>query len=499
MRKYALPGAILLIITVIAVMALLGPQTFAAGYEPYARLQGFIDAYLVDRIGRVGAAALVMVTGLVLALALRRKGAPADETPPARLKIAPRRKPDAEAVEADAEAQAAAERRMAALRERTSAEPETFADPGPVMVLRRPRGDDGLGWKGARSWLGGLPRLGGMGWPMGRETGLPLPFAAQIDLADLATVRPGSGLPDIGSLAFFLGEGAVIYVPAAPDGGRHPRFPQAPSGLAVRDGAEPFPTNPSTGASDTWPWWPVDLVALDLPPHLADHRNVKALEAIDTALRQAEHDHARHRESPLDAESLCRELGVDSVPLWWHSVRHFAAALRRARHHAPGETEMLGTAIAALDWFAEGRAEEDLLSPPERADFETMFAEILEHCGEDVAGFVPERVTDLATATLRAMASGPDALHAALPPALAELIDRDHRQPLGTAHRMFGLATCAGHTFLQHRDDVLLLQLASDDLMEWHFGEGGVFQFWISPRDLAEGWLDRAELTFDYV
>lgn len=513
MRRYALSGAIVLIFAAAAAMVLAGPLPIVGDF--YARLQQLTDASLVAQLGRVGAGVLVMAAGLVLAMALRGKAPPvggpagepgeAGEAPSPRITLVPRRKPDPQEAEADAEARASAERRMAALRERTSAPAETYAEPGPVLVLRRPRGAEPAAWQGARSWLGGLPRLGGQAWPMSRIDGAPLPFAAQIDLADLAAARPDSGLPDSGSLAFFLGDGAVIYVPAAPDGACHPRFPQAPASLAVRDGEEPFPPQPSPEASGTWPWWPVDLVALDLPPHLADHRNEKALAAIEMALLQAEHAIACHREGPLDAESLSRDCGIDPVPLWWHSVRHFTSGLRRARHHAHhyaqdrtgGDAEMLDTAIAALDWFAEGRADADPLSAAERADFETMFSEIHQHCGEDVVGFVPERMADLATASLRAMASDPASLHAALPPAMAERIDRDHRQPLGAAHRMFGLATCAGDTFWQHREDVLLLQLASDDLMEWHFGEGGVFQFWISPRDLAEGWLDRAQLTFD--
>lgn len=472
MRRYALSGVTILIFAALAAMALFGPQPLGLSGGPLGRVQGLIDTALVARIGRLGAGVAVMVLGLVLAVALRPKANPAGESLPARLKIAPRRKPDAEEAEADAEVQAAADRRMAALRERTLAPAETFAEPGPVLVLRRSRGPDGAGWRGARSWLGGLPRLGGQPWPMGRGSGLPLPFAAQIDLADLAAARPGSGLPDAGSLAFFLGEGAVVFVPPAPEGSRHPRFPQAPGGLAVRDGEEPFPADPSPDARGTWPWWRVDLLAMDQPA------NAEGEPAIPS------------RQGPLDAESLCRDCGIDPVPLWWHSVRHFAAGLRRARFHAQGDAEMLDTAIAALDWFAQDRVDEDILAPSERADFETMFAEIHQHCDDMVAQFVPDRPEDLASATLRAMASGPAQLHAALPPAIAERIDRDHRQPQGAVHRMFGAPSGEG---------LLLLQLASDDLMEWHFGDGGVFQFRISPQDLAQGWLDRAELAFYYV
>jgi Domain of unknown function (DUF1963) len=495
MRRLALAGAIILIFAAVAAMAALGPfDVPGPGADLYRRAQALVDARLVAPLGRPVAGIAALVAGLAIALAifLRRRPRAGDEAPAPRISIVPRRKPVPEDAEADAEAHAAAERRMAALRERSLAEPEPFAQPGPVLVLRQSRcrdGDRGDGGRDeARSWLGGLPRLGGQPWPMGRSSGQPLPFAAQIDLADLAAARPDSALPDRGSLAFFLGEGAVVYVPPAEDDLLHPRFPQAPASLAVRDGEEPFPADPSPLAEGTWPFWPVDLLPLDTE----GARGVP--EDEHAALWSAAGRHAALRVRPLDAAVLCRDCGIDPVPLWWHSVRLFTDGLRRARHHVQGEAELLDAAIAGLAWFAEGRDEAELLSEAERADFETMFAEIHELCADQVAGLVPPRLEDLATASLRAMASSPAALHEALPPALAAAIERDHRQPPAALHLMFGPADAVVGG---QGDDLLLLQLASDDLMEWHFGEGGVFQFRISARDLAEGWLDRAELAFD--
>ena len=79
----------------------------------------------------------------------------------------------------------------------------------PIVVSRQARAL-GHGWSEARSWFGGLPRLGGLPWPRGRNSGKPLVFAAQIDLADLANVKSPLPLPFEGSLAFFLDEGAVV-------------------------------------------------------------------------------------------------------------------------------------------------------------------------------------------------------------------------------------------------------------------------------------------------
>ena len=44
---------------------------------------------------------------------------------------------------------------------------------------------------------------------------------------------------------------------------------------------------------------------------------------------------------------------------------------------------------------------------------------------------------------------------------------------------------------------VLLLQLEYDQGMDWSFGDVGVFQYWIRPRDILERRFDRVELTFE--
>jgi hypothetical protein len=54
-----------------------------------------------------------------------------------------------------------------------------------LLLSRRPR-QPGVDWFGARSWLGGAPRLGVTPWPRDKS-GEPLHFAAQIDLAEIDT------------------------------------------------------------------------------------------------------------------------------------------------------------------------------------------------------------------------------------------------------------------------------------------------------------------------
>src|SRR4051794_19460458 len=81
-----------------------------------------------------------------------------------------------------------------------------------LLVSRRPRQVD-VDWTGARSWLGGAPRIGAVPWPRDKKA-QPLLFVAQIDLAEVAAKTSKTPLPDKGSLAFFIGGGsAVVFVP----------------------------------------------------------------------------------------------------------------------------------------------------------------------------------------------------------------------------------------------------------------------------------------------
>ena len=44
---------------------------------------------------------------------------------------------------------------------------------------------------------------------------------------------------------------------------------------------------------------------------------------------------------------------------------------------------------------------------------------------------------------------------------------------------------------------IMLLQLTHDDLMHWGFGDNGVYQFWISPADLAKHNWAAVKMTFE--
>lgn len=121
--------------------------------------------------------------------------------------------------------------------------------PRPLVLARKPREPD-RDWSGERSHLGGLPRLGEADWPRGKD-GRPLPFVAQIDLAEVAAACPESPLPHEGSLAFFVNSGAVLYVPPGFD---VPATAPDDLPMAYDEGGYPFPEEPSSMARPTFPF-----------------------------------------------------------------------------------------------------------------------------------------------------------------------------------------------------------------------------------------------------
>jgi len=56
---------------------------------------------------------------------------------------------------------------------------------------------------GSTSWLGGVPKMPADKWPRSKETGLPMHFLAQIDLAKISDTQREHGLPGTGWFCFF--------------------------------------------------------------------------------------------------------------------------------------------------------------------------------------------------------------------------------------------------------------------------------------------------------
>lgn len=386
--------------------------------------------------------------------------------------------------------------------------------PCPVVLARKVR-TRGSAWTDSRSWLGGLPRLAGAEWPRDGE-GLALPFAAQIDLAELTAAFPRSALPREGSLAFFLGSGAVVAVPP----GAHD-FTPPPADLppAFEEGGAPFPDTRSRLSRDFFPFWPVEPVAAAQDALGAGTADGAVQDLIRTRFG---------RPSPA--------LGIDGdASLWWYGVFHLAdqmheamdgadriiageRQLEQAARAALAELEARGDAlpeavagarrkvhdvqarlqaieeeaaalpamVSALDSFIGDRGPWEPLTPEERDLVADILAEIHLRHGRLVKHALPRALAPLHALCIRAMASGEPDAFAALPEDIAAGIAAEHRVPAGRQHQIFD----------GDGQDLLLLQLGYDDMMEWRWQNPGAFQFRISAQDAAAGEWHRARLTF---
>lgn len=416
--------------------------------------------------------------------------------------------------------------RLAALRGRAAAaEDPDFVDPDdaaavaegglrglgvqPIPLVRRPR-ETGASWAEAESWFGGLPKLGAIEWPRGAD-GRPLPFAAQIGLAGIHGARPDNPLPSGGSLAFFLGEGAVIHVPEGVG-----QFSPAPQDLppAYEEGGYPFPETPTALARSLFPFWPADPLALTLPEDLRDPREEARHEDIREAMATAIAAEVPRRRYDFGVGGLPEGTWSGPVPVWWHGVDHLiqqlqvslAQSAEMAGRHGDRPEKIaaieaqsggLPALINALRGFTEDRDPWATLTEEERDVFAEALANAWQQFPDLLRYSAPRRIEDLAAVSLRAMMTGDAAAFAAMPDNVRDLLNRDYRLPVHGLPQMFGLAMCVQNALYSHLDDVLLLQLPYDDMMEWRFGDKGAYQFWISPEDLAERRWDAAKLTFE--
>ena len=406
----------------------------------------------------------------------------------------------------------------------------------PVALVRKPR-ERNRDWSQDRSHLGGLPRLGGLEWPRGAD-GRPLHFAAQVDLAELASVNPDTPLPKSGSLAFFLGgAGCVLHV-TDPDAAATP----APSDLphAFAEGGHPMPELPSAVTRPLFPFWPLQPVRLRLPDDLPEpSEQSDDMEAItqaqDAALRAA-----------VPQQAYPYEKQDDPPALWWYAAHYVQSQLRDSLDYLPRAIALREKWISdALGYQARLAAEEEpdeakiqqsregeqrnrAAIPAIRAQaegleqftahfaafaeghdaWERMSPEAVEVLGEAMAQArdafpelctyrVPQMLSQLHTVCIKAMITGDAPAFAALPDDRLDRLNKGSRLPGGVPHQMFGVGGCVQGALYEHLCDHLLLQIGYDDLAEMGFGDMGVWQFWIAPEALAAGAFDKAELTFE--
>ena len=114
--------------------------------------------------------------------------------------------------------------------------------------------------------------------------------------------------------------------------------------------------------------------------------------------------------------------------------------------------------------------------------------------------WTPNRIQDLEALTLRTLATADDRGYATLPEPVRTFINCECLLPQGRRwHQMFGIGIdIQGNSDAMREEGyVMLLQLVADDLMQWSFGDSGVYQFWISPSDLERRNWAGAKMTFE--
>lgn len=400
--------------------------------------------------------------------------------------------------------------------------PNNDPHPRPIIMVRHPRKADG-NWPSQASWLGGLPRLGDADWPCD-EDGAPLPFVAQISLSDLASHCPESPLPETGSFALFLGDGGVVHV----DAGDH----------------DPTPHPDGEDARDQIPYWPLDMLLLEMPPELriyhdADRHNVireaqfKLLNLLMQP-RQGPFNIGNLRRSgacsfdtnywqgPILLNAMFRRAldnlvnGIADQEAWLESARAELAELHDAQYRddtriaevensivdtendIPWQRSNVETFTAFCDTFAELVEGKDPWSEMQPEDYEP----VLNRLGEAHGRFdnvllpaTPCNLEEMQDLCLRRMMSGDKDTFGLIPQDLLDLLNADFRLAPGMQHQMFGLGYGQPEGLAAGEDNLLLFQMVPDDLLETDLHGVDAWQFWISREDAAEGAWEKAKLS----
>lgn len=382
---------------------------------------------------------------------------------------------------------------------------------GPVTLLRAPR-LNGVSWEEARCWFGGLPRLGNQAWPRTRKTKTPMAFLTQIDLAHFREIGGSDLLPADGWLAFFLdGDGRECSV------------------LHIEGADLPARTTPPSEAMRNWHWFGRHGVATDFlygPPSkfelpyfpielvMAGYQFDSDLRSVPLGLENI----GPVREVGLSAKNVNEAAGVDTV-FFGHTVQHFAARMKIAAENTGQNIERIGkrvdqnkleeikkaepnfTAVCReLYSWSEKLPRWSILTWEELDRFKLFVSSVY---ADDFDAFIYGNhfrgYEDLLTPTYLAMLASPDDVFVKLPATVQTILSENFRTPGRLRlHQMFGVGIDIQEgASIEHANDHMLLQLCYDDIMGWRFGDVGVFQFWISPKNLKKRRWDKVSVTFE--
>jgi uncharacterized protein YwqG len=408
-----------------------------------------------------------------------------------------------------------------------------------AILLHRPYPPDKF--PAVRSKLGGLPALPpGIEWPRGRNPqghDVPLHFLAQIDCAELP--RGAEPLPTEGMLFFFArddeeqiwGEknahhhARVIYAPAVPDGQAARAAPldlRPIKDRVAKVSYKPEWILPDEAGPAVHFSWPIVALRFDTWPDAS-------------AFRTELGDGYRRRVEALRTGSFVAATGLPSrsqnTPDW---DQHFGApfSLPADRHHNT-RFPQVGIMIdrlsrrvirahqnrnAPADRAAEIRVEASrwieraaaigLDAAPSDEDVEAFQRWLSELANEP--SYLRRAMAAILTAALldsiTYAASAPEAA-ALIPQHYYDVLENHHIpidqrkgregdwQLITRVHQMFGYAPASQGSAPLDSGPVCLLQLATDNGLEFMFGDVGEATFWIKPKDLAAKRFDKAWAT----
>jgi len=392
----------------------------------------------------------------------------------------------------------------------------------------------------SRSFYGGAPYVPGtMEWPRGSASGKPLHFILQIDLAAVPAEARLGLLPDTGVLAVFQdlvwGAGDAFRV-MWQDGyvGTPWQELDPPRDLTAAYGDEaayswPWALTPEHGIPllPRWPFEPVHIAVPEASPLDEEDEEEEGIAPswgsvgnTAQALLEAQFGSA---DAPELAAPYAREdfTGPDEAtfaspwsgfPQDWLSVQTCAAALlrqadRELRYPSgwlyaeldPAARAELVTRVKeeAQAWFDHALANPALgpVAAPERKAFwdwlagykpiaslimpgaiEAAIETVLHTSPHEAAQIPPDVTARLAYRHVLARRTG-DGIHAVIPTRMLA----PYSDVQGEEH---GIATT----------HLLLLELRSNEPIGHRFGEG-VYQFWITPKDLADRRFEQVVLT----
>ena len=419
----------------------------------------------------------------------------------------------------------------------------------PVVALVRKQRHNGDDWFAQRTWLGGLPTLGGCDWPRGSD-GRPLHHIARIDLAEIRSAAPALPLPDGGSLSFFFSEtdyvteGAVRFTPPGDDAKTPP-----PTDLpaAYEEGDYAFPPESGPTTSDCFPYWPLEAIRLHLPPNLpAPSMDHETNQLIWDAQLAALHAHLPKQKSEFGMQAA-HEAGIAGArKVWWHGAilmreklaigrseldkacqwteasikksRQFLVNLDKTKRNYEEDAAWREKDIArqeahfselqrtarevgpfAADFasFLSGQEPWDELNDGDIERLEEFCARLRKELRLAYSGSAPYSVDSIRSVSVQRLMIERDELFAKLPDDLVTFINNHYRTPAYNFHHMFGLGADVQVAPYRHLGHHLLLQVTYDSLAQMRFGDVGAVQFWIAPNDLAALRWDKVKMTFE--